>query len=132
MVEELLAVELGDALEQRDLLARSGGQLDLTFQVLEQLSRPIAAGVETLEALQRFGRARLELERGLETTDRFLGLVELRLVELRDAARGPGALLPALGEGEPASEAAAALVDDLFVARQLVSEIDRLLNALAE
>jgi hypothetical protein len=42
------------------------------------------------------------------------------------------ALMPALGEGEPASEAAAALVDDLFVARHLVSEIERLLNALAE
>jgi chromosome segregation ATPase len=42
------------------------------------------------------------------------------------------ALTPVLGEGEPASEAAAGLVDDLVVARQLVSEIDRLLNAIAD
>jgi len=41
-------------------------------------------------------------------------------------------LVPTLTEGEPASEAAAALVDDLAVARQVVSEIDRLLRAIAE
>jgi hypothetical protein len=41
-------------------------------------------------------------------------------------------LLPVLDEGEPAAEAAAALVDDLVVAREVVSVVDRLLKALVE
>jgi hypothetical protein len=42
------------------------------------------------------------------------------------------ALLATLADGEPASEVAAELVDDLAVARVVVEEIDRLLRALAE
>jgi DNA repair exonuclease SbcCD ATPase subunit len=41
-------------------------------------------------------------------------------------------LLPVLAEGEPASEAAAALVDDLVVAGQVVDVIDQMLKALQE
>jgi hypothetical protein len=40
--------------------------------------------------------------------------------------------MPVLAEGETAGEAAASLVDDLVIARRLVSEIERLLNAIAE
>jgi hypothetical protein len=42
------------------------------------------------------------------------------------------ALLSTLGDGEPACEGAAALVDDLAIAHQVVGEIDRLLKALTE
>jgi hypothetical protein len=41
-------------------------------------------------------------------------------------------LLPTLADGEPASDDAAALVDELAIARVVVGEIDRLLKALAE
>jgi hypothetical protein len=41
-------------------------------------------------------------------------------------------LLSALAEGEPASDAASALVDDLVVAREVVDVIDQMLKALQE
>lgn len=49
----------------------------------------------------------------------------------RDLAGGQETLLSVLADGEPATEAAAALVDDLVLGRQALEEIERTLSALA-
>jgi hypothetical protein len=59
-------------------------------------------------------------------------LAEAVDVALTALAGAQEALVSTLSDTEPASEAAAALVDDLAIASRVVDEIDRLLKALAE
>ena len=138
--------------DARELEQQAAEHAGLWMEDLPEAVRAECASVaEPLEALYREWEAEVVAE-GDELSDDVAGLFEdgadivaneagqLLAAAVEETignsfavlAGQQDALLPTVADGEPASEAAAALVDDLFVARQLVSEIDRLLNALAE
>src|SRR5690606_83949 len=85
VVEELLVVDAGDALEQVDLLARRRGGRDLPIENAEQLAVLAGAAVDAVEALERFDVTRVDLEDGLVTAKGLVRVAEAILVDLRDA-----------------------------------------------
>lgn len=138
--------------DAHELERQVAAHVDLWVEELPEAVRAECASVAVpLEALYREWEAEVVAE-GDELSEGVAGLLEDAADIVANEAGQPlaaaveettngsfaalagqrEALLPALEEGEPASEAAAALVDDLSVARRLVAEIERLLNALAE
>ncbi len=92
VVEELLVVDRGDALEEADPLARGGRDADLGIEVREQLLVAARAVVDAVEALEGDEVARVDLEHGLEALHRLGHVADLVLVELADLGEHLGAL----------------------------------------
>ena len=82
VIEELLLVERGGALEQVDLLPRRGRQLDLALEVPEQLLVAALPVVDAVEALDREEVRGVEREDRLEALGRLLQIVQPILVDL--------------------------------------------------
>jgi hypothetical protein len=96
VVEEFLLVDGGDALPERDLLARRRGGLDLDVEVREQVLEASGLAEQPIEPAQRVEVARVQVEHGLVAALGFGVVAELELVELRDTTERLELLFAAL------------------------------------
>ena len=97
VLDELLLLEAGDAVQEVDLLPGARCHVHLAAQVVEKLAVAASAVVDAVEALQRAEVVGLDLEHGFVAPRRLGDVLERVVVDLGDARERIGLLDAALG-----------------------------------